>query len=292
MKKTNDTSLVILGVLPFAAATSKVYYAFWTALVLTAVVVTASLVAGAVKHLIRGRAGLLVHAAVGAGLTAVSGMLLQAYVPEAAAGIGVYLSFMAVNVLVFAVSEASAENILKASVKNAAVCAGMGSGVLLLAAVVRELLRYGTLFAGFGGGEGAVIFGDWFTGVEFAGTAAGTLILFGLAAAAVQKIVGTIRAKQRKRMILHEMIASDCHPDLVIDAITGKTVRRSTAAMLAQRRLTNEANAENDADENEADAELEALQEDAGCADAENDTAGEESGKANAENKSGEVEAE
>ena len=270
MKKTNQASLVILGILPFTAVTSKVYYAFWTALIFAAVVILSSLVGSMLRKLISGRSRLLIHTAIGAGLTAAADMLLKAYVPAVSAGIGICLSFLAVNALGLTVSETTAENNIKASAENAAVCAGMGSGILIAAAAVRELLRYGTLFSGFGGGEGIRIFADWFSGMEFVGTSAGALIVFGLMAAAAQKIAKIIRVKQKRHMLLREMIVSDCHPNLVIDDVTGKTVRRSTAAILAQHRQGIETIAENSDASTEANAENDELELDDKKADAEN----------------------
>ena len=255
MKHINQTSLVLLGVLPFLGAARSVYSALWISVVFTAVIFVCAVTASLLKNMLGTRARLLIETAAAAALSGAGGMILEACVPTAAYRIGISISFLAANCLVIALFEASAEKELKASVKNAAVCAFLGSAVLILSAAVRELLQNGTLFAGCFGGEGIVVFADWFRGIDFAGTSAGGLILFGLIAAGAQKAVKMIRFRHRNHVLRREMISAGCHPDLVIDSVTGKTVRRSTAAVLAQHRLEITADAENKTDPNTADAE-------------------------------------
>jgi len=266
MKKPNYTSLVILGTVPFLGATSRLYYALWMSVILAAVILLESLVGLCVRNAVNGRARWLICAVTAAGLSAAAGMLLNAYLPSAAAGIGICLAFPAMNCLVFCIFETTAENGLKSSVKNAFLYAGTGSGVLMVSAAVRELLQYGTVFSGFGGGEGIRIFADWFSVVDFAGSTAGALIVFGLIAALMQKICGRVYVQIRNKALQHEMIAAGCHPNLVIDEVTGKIIRRTTAEILEQRRAEKKANVEN----NKAIAE-DTLEDINDKADAEND---------------------
>jgi len=245
MKKINNTSLVLIGTVPLLGATGRIYYAFWTAVCFLGVLLLSSLSAYLIGKLITGRIRLLAYTAVTGGLTASAAMLLQAYVPAAETNIGVCLSFLVANCLILQLCESSAENGFKAVVVNSAVCGISGAAILIAAAAVRELLRYGTLFSKFGGGEGVSIFSDWFANVEFAGTSAGALIIFGLIAASARKISSMIHVSRRNHMLRQERIVSGRHPDLVIDKATGKIVRRSTAEVLEQRRHASETDAEN-----------------------------------------------
>ncbi len=257
MKKINRTSLVFIGIVPLLGTTGRLYYAFWASLSFLIILMLSSLAAQGIRRLIAGRARLVAYTAVAAVLTSAASMFLQAYAPAAEAGIGVCLSFLAANALVLWVCEASAENGFKACVENSAVCGVSGAAILLVTAAVRELLQYGTLFSRFGGGEGVRIFSDWFSNVEFAGTSAGALIIFGLIAGSARKIAEMKRIRHRNCMLRQERIVSGCHPDLVMDAATGKVVRRTTAELLDQQRHPIETIAENNAGANNTSAENE-----------------------------------
>lgn len=251
MKKINNTSLVLLGIIPLLATTSRVYYAFWAALGFMTVLLLSVPAACLIFRLISGRIALFITTVFSAGLTTAVILLFRAYVPASEMVIGVCLSMLVGNVLVYNLIEASVEKTTSANIKIAVACSCGGAAVILVTAAVRELLQYGTLFSKFGGGEGVRIFSDWFNAVEFSGTPAGTLLIFGLIAAAAQKIAEKLRIDQRNRRLRLERILSGNHPGLVMDVQTGKIVRRSTAEMLERQRNKSEAGAEND----EANAE-------------------------------------
>ena len=276
MKKNNHETLISLGILPFLAATTRLYYAFWLALAFVVITILTALTASLTRTVIKGKAGLIADTAVCAGLTTAAVLILRAAVPTAAAGMGICLSLAAVNWLVSAVCKASAENNIKASVENAAFSSLAGAGLLIVSAAVREIITTGSLFAGFGGNEGVLIFGEWFRSLNFAGTSAGALIIFAFAAACLQKITKTVRNSGREKRIQRDTINSGNHPDLVLDAETGKIVRRSTEEMLMKRRADLAASAENDADTIKAFDE--------------NEIAALEGTETDAENKNGEAE--
>ncbi|MBQ2725574.1 MAG: hypothetical protein IJF78_07710 [Clostridia bacterium] len=261
MKKSNMTHLIILGTVPLIGTTERVSAALKAALVLFAVILLASLAASLTRRMVTGRVRLLADAAVIGALTTAAVLILRAIFPDMAE-IAAFLSVTAGNVLVYYISETSAENGIKASVKNIITAGAAGAAMLICTAMVRELMTFGTLFSGFGAGDGIRVFSDWFTAVDFAGTQAGALILFGLTAAVAQKIAKNVRVRQNEHGLKSEMIAEGCHPDLVLDSVTGKVVRRTTAELLKQHRHpdeeenTNKADAEND-EANDENAEVE-----------------------------------
>ena len=183
-------------------------------------------------------------------------LLLSAYVPEAAAGIGDCLAFLTVNVVLMRLFEALAEESGKANAKNVVLSAVHGAILLIAVAAVRELMVYGTLFSKFGGSEGIRVFSDWFDTVEFAETPAGALLIFALSAAVFQKAAEKIRILHRNSRLRLEWIASGNHPELVKDDVTGKIIRRSTAEVLSRQRKMREADVDNSdaiAEEQEGD---------------------------------------
>lgn len=272
MKKNNHNTLIILGIVPFLAATARLYYALWLSVVFVMVTLLTALTASLTRTLIAGKVRLILDAAVTAGLTTAAVLILRACVPAAEAGMGICLSLLAVNWLVLSNCETSAENDMKASVKNALFSGLAGAGLLILTASVRELLTYGTLFRGFGGSDGVRIFSDWFSNVGFAGTSAGALVIFGLVSALMQKISKKIRVSRRERAIRYEAIAGGQHPDLILDRETGKIVRRTTAELLEKRRHVYETSAEYEGMSDETNAENDAADAEGTAATVENET--------------------
>ena len=256
MNKFKNTSLILIGMIPLLRATNRLYYAVWVSLCFLAVMFLSALISWGISKLICGKIALFLDLLAAAGISVSVSLLLSAYVPAAASGIGDCLAFLAVNVVLIRLSEAFAEGYEKAYVKNA-VLAALGGAILLIAvAAVRELLVYGTLFSKFGGSEGIRVFSDWFDTVEFAETSAGALMIFAVSAAVFQKAAEKIRILYRNSRLRFERIVSGNHPELVKDDVTGKIIRRSTAEVLNRQRKVNETNADNsdaDAEEQEGD---------------------------------------
>ena len=261
MKKINMTHLIILGSVPLIGTTERVSAASKAALVLFTVILFSALASALTRRIITGKIRLLADAAVIGALTTAAVMILRALLPDMV-GIGVFLSVIAGNCLVYCVSETAAEKGIKAGVKNAVTAGAACAAMLICTAAVRELMTFGTLFSGFDAGNGIKVFSDWFTAIDFAGTQAGALILFGMTAACAQKIAKTVRIRRNEHGLKKEMIAAGCHPDLVLDGVTGKVVRRTTAELLKQHRQPagdenpNNADAEN-SETNAENAEVE-----------------------------------
>ena len=146
---------MLLGLCPVLATTSGVSSALGMGLAMLAVIIVSNVVVSLIRHLIPNEIRIPVMIVIIATIVTVVEMLMKAYLPDLAANLGVYLSIIVVNCVIFARAESFA---LKNGVLDSFLDAiGTGLGFILsvfLLGFARELVGTGAIdFKSFINGE-------------------------------------------------------------------------------------------------------------------------------------------
>lgn len=143
----NPVLVLLLGACPALALTTDVRAALTIGLAALAVMVLSSLVIAALAKLLPQGARLAACVLVTTALVSAVEMLMNAYLPNAYARMGIYLAVCAVNLLVFGAAENAATAGFGKALLNALLTGLYFTLVVLVAAAVRELFGCGS-FAG------------------------------------------------------------------------------------------------------------------------------------------------
>lgn len=181
--RENPLFVMMLGVCPALAMTSKASSALTMGIVTAIVLVATNIISSALKRMIPDSIHIPCEMMVIAGLVCCTEYILSAYFPNAYAVLGVYTSLVAVNCLILGRAEVFAR---RNSIANSAVDGlGMGTGytlALVILGIFRELLGNGTIF-------GATVTLGHIKQMEVASLAPGAFILLGFAAAIMNKLL-------------------------------------------------------------------------------------------------------
>ena len=181
MKKLHPVTILFLGAVPALAASADVRAALGMSLAVLLVLVCTTLVLGLLRRLIPAEAKLPAAVLTVAGFAAIAQMLLNAFLPTAAAMLGVYLAVLAVDLMLFAGAEDALEDSLGAALVRALLRAVCFALFVLVLAALRE--AFGA--ASFAGHEIAALKG---VRIPLLLQPAGGLILFSILLAVVNRL--------------------------------------------------------------------------------------------------------
>ncbi len=177
--KENPVLVMLLGMCPSLAMTSSVKNAVGMGLAATFVLLGSNVVISLLKNVIPKQVRLPSFIVIIAGFVTLIGFILQKYLPDLYAAMGVFLSLIVVNCIILARAEAFAsKNNVAASALDAL---GMGLGfTLALTAIstVREILGAGTWL-------GLPVTKNFIEPMAFFVTPAGGFFVFGILVAVV-----------------------------------------------------------------------------------------------------------
>jgi len=201
--KNNSTFILLLGLCPVLATTSGVSSALGMGLAMLAVIIVSNVVVSLIRHLIPNEIRIPVMIVIIATIVTVVEMLMKAYLPDLAANLGVYLSIIVVNCVIFARAESFA---LKNGVLDSFLDAiGTGLGFILsvlLLALAREIVGTGAIdFKSFINGESLFllrIFPEQYAISIFVENS-GAFIMLGLLVALITYLVPTITTWNENR---------------------------------------------------------------------------------------------
>lgn len=145
--KENPTLILMLGMCPTLAVSTRAFNGIGMGLSTTAVLILSNLVISLIRKLIPDQVRLPAFIVVVASMVTVTELLMEAYVPSVYEALGIYIPLIVVNCIILGRAEAYAS-------KNPPVLSimdglGMGLGftvALTLAGLVREVLGNGTAF--------------------------------------------------------------------------------------------------------------------------------------------------
>ena len=145
--KENPTLVLMLGMCPTLAVSTRAMNGIGMGLSTTAVLILSNLVISLLRKVIPDQVRLPSYIVIVASLVTVTALLIEAYLPSVYEALGIYIPLIVVNCIILGRAEAYAnKNKPLLSVMDGI---GMGLGftvALTLAGAVRELLGSGTVF--------------------------------------------------------------------------------------------------------------------------------------------------
>lgn len=179
--KENPTFVQLLGMCPTLAVTTSLQNGLGMGLSATAVLIASNVIISLLRKLIPDKIRIAAYIVVIATAVTLIEMVLNAYVPDLAESLGIFIPLIVVNCIILARAEAFAS---KNSVgKSALDGLGMGLGftvALCIISTVREFLGAGTIW-------GIQIYGEVIQPASIITLAPGGFIVLGI-------LVGTINA--------------------------------------------------------------------------------------------------
>jgi len=145
--KENPTLVLMLGMCPTLAVSTRAINGVGMGLSTTAVLILSNFVISLLRKLIPDQVRLPSYIVIVASLVTVTELLIQAYIPSLYEALGIYIPLIVVNCIILGRAEAYANK----NTPGLAVMDGLGMGLgftaaLTLAGVVRELLGNGSVF--------------------------------------------------------------------------------------------------------------------------------------------------
>lgn len=178
----NPTFRLALGMCPTLAITYRASNGVGMGLATTFVLVFSNLVISLLRRVIPERIRIPMFIIIIAAFVTIVEMVMHAFLPELYDTLGVFISLIVVNCIIFARAEAFAFK--NPPLKSAVDGLGMGLGFTLaitIVAAIRELLGSGTVF-------GRQLMPPGYEPMAFAVSPAGGFVILGLALAAVNRI--------------------------------------------------------------------------------------------------------
>lgn len=145
--RENPTLVLMLGMCPTLAVSTRAVNGIGMGLSTTAVLVLSNLVISLLRRIIPDQVRLPAYIVIVASLVTVTELLMEAYVPAVYEALGIYIPLIVVNCIILGRAEAYANK----NTPGLAVMDGLGMGLgftaaLTLAGLVREILGNGTAF--------------------------------------------------------------------------------------------------------------------------------------------------
>ena len=145
--KENPTLILMLGMCPTLAVSTRAMNGIGMGLSTTAVLILSNFVISVLRRVIPNEVRLPAYIVIVASLVTVTELLIEAYLPSIYEALGIYIPLIVVNCIILGRAEAYANK----NTPGLAVMDGIGMGLgftvaLTLAGLVRELLGAGTAF--------------------------------------------------------------------------------------------------------------------------------------------------
>lgn len=189
----NPTFRLVLGMCPTLAVTTSVLNGLGMGLATAFVLVCSNLVISLLRNFIPSKVRIPAFIVVIASFVTIVQLVLNAFLPDLASSLGLFIPLIVVNCIIFARAEAFAS-------KNgplASMTDGLGMGLgftvsLTLISAVRELIGSGTLL-------GFPVLGANYPGVLLFVLAPGGYITLGLVMVAFNAVMGRIDKRRREK---------------------------------------------------------------------------------------------
>ena len=139
MKKIHPVTLLFLGAVPALAASADVRAALGMSAAVLVVLLCSTLLLGLLRKLIPAEAKLPAAVLTVAGFASMAQLLLNAFLPTAAAMLGLYLAVLAVDLMIFSAAETALDEGLGAALGRAVLTAVCFAVFALILAALREI---------------------------------------------------------------------------------------------------------------------------------------------------------
>ena len=154
----NPVLVQMLGMCSTLAISTSLFNGLGMGLAVTIILICSNVLISALRNVIPNQIRIAAYIVIIAGFVTMVDLLLQAFIPDLAESLGVFIPLIVVNCVILGRAEAfaSKNGVLASAVDG--LCQGIGSTVaLVIMCVIRELLGSGTFGGGLLGENGAGI---------------------------------------------------------------------------------------------------------------------------------------
>ena len=196
----NPVTVQLLGMCSTLAITTSLFNGLGMGAAVTIILICSNVLISALRKVIPSQIRIAAYITIIAGFVTIVDLCLQAFLPDLAESLGVFIPLIVVNCMVLGRAEAfaSKNGVLASAVDG--LCQGIGYTVaLVIVGVLRELLGNGTFGGGLlNGGEGIRIIPEGYPAMQLAMPVGGFLTL-GFVIAGSQWLAKYMRAKEAKK---------------------------------------------------------------------------------------------
>ena len=198
--RNNPVFAQLLGMCSTLAITTSLFNGIGMGLAVTIITICSNVLISALRKVIPSQVRIAAYITIIAGFVTMVDLFLQAYIPDLAASLGVFIPLIVVNCMVLGRAEAfaSKNGVLASAVDG--LCQGIGYTVaLVITCVIRELLGSGTFGGGLlNGGEGIRIIPQPFPAMQLVMPVGGFIVL-GFVIAGSQALMTSLEKKNKKK---------------------------------------------------------------------------------------------
>ncbi len=195
----NPVLVQLLGMCSTLAITTSLFNGLGMGLSVTIILICSNVLISALRKVIPSQIRIAAYIVIIAGFVTIVDLLLQAFLPDLAEGLGVFIPLIVVNCIILGRAEAfaSKNGVLASAVDG--LCQGIGyTMALVVMCVIRELLGAGTFGGGLlNGGEGIVIIPEGYPALQMVMPVGGFLTL-GCVIAGFQWLNSRMRDKKKE----------------------------------------------------------------------------------------------
>ena len=175
----NPVTVQLLGMCSTLAITTSLFNGIGMGLAVTVILICSNVLISALRKVIPPQIRIAAYIVIIAGFVTIVDLLLQAFLPDLAESLGVFIPLIVVNCIILGRAEAfaSKNNVLASAMDG--LCQGFGYTVaLILVCVIREFLGSGTFGGGIlNGGEGIRILPEGYPAMHMVMPVGGFLTL-------------------------------------------------------------------------------------------------------------------
>ena len=195
----NPVLVQLLGMCSTLAITTSLFNGIGMGVCVTLILTCSNVLISALRKVIPNEIRIAAYIVIIAGFVTIVDLLLQAFLPELSASLGVFIPLIVVNCIILGRAEAfaSKNGVLASAVDG--ICQGIGYTVaLVVVCVIRELLGSGIFGGGIlNGGEGIRIIPEQFPALQLVMPVGGFLTL-GCVIAGAQWLVKRLEKKEKE----------------------------------------------------------------------------------------------
>ncbi len=195
----NPVLAQLLGLCSVLAITTSLFNGLGMGVSVTLILICSNVLISALRKVIPSQIRIAAYIVIIAGFVTIVDLLLQAFLPDLAENLGVFIPLIVVNCIILGRAEAfaSKNGVLASAVDG--LCQGIGYTVaLVIMCVIRELLGAGTFGGGLlNGGEGYVIIPEGYPAMQMVMPVGGFLTL-GFVIAMFQWLTTRMRDKKKE----------------------------------------------------------------------------------------------
>lgn len=196
----NPVTVQLLGMCSTLAITTSLFNGIGMGLAVTVILICSNVLISALRKIIPNQIRIAAYITIIAGFVTIVDLFLQAYLPDLAESLGVFIPLIVVNCIVLGRAEAfaSKNGVLASAVDG--LCQGIGyTTALVITCVIRELLGSGTFGGGLlNGGEGIRIIPAEYPAMQMVMPVGGFLVL-GCVIAMWQALMAHIEKRNKKK---------------------------------------------------------------------------------------------